>query len=218
MKGSYHLALWLTGIMAGVFMLQQLFPAVASSFVLVSADAWSRPWILFTAIFLHGSLAHILFNGLGLVMFGSVLEEIIGTRRFLVVFVAAGLVSSIASTFFYNSVVGASGAIFGVLGALTVLRPNMTVWVYYIPMPMYIAAAVWAITDLFGFVIPTNIANAGHLAGLATGIIAGFLIRGKQPLFSKASGLGKKPIMTAEEFDRWEEEHMRQGNERREGR
>ncbi|HLD96967.1 MAG TPA: rhomboid family intramembrane serine protease [Candidatus Nanoarchaeia archaeon] len=218
MERARRFALWLTGIMAGVFMLQQLFPAVASSFVLVSADAWSRPWTLFTAIFLHGGMAHILFNGLGLVMFGSVLEEIIGSRRFLIVFVTAGLVSSITSTFFYHSVVGASGAIFGVLGALTVLRPKMTVWVYYIPMPMYIAAAVWAITDLFGFVMPTNIANAGHLAGLATGIIAGFLIRGKQPLFSKVAGLGKKPILTAEEFDKWEEEHMQQGNEKRGGR
>ncbi len=209
MERNMHFALWLTGIMAAVFALQLLVPSLTDMFVLKSADVFSRPWILFTAIFLHGGLTHILFNGLGLVMFGSILEEIIGSRRFLLVFIVAGLVSSIASTFFYNSVLGASGAIFGVLGALTVLRPKMTVWVYYIPMPMYVAAAVWAVTDLFGFVVPTNIANAGHLSGLATGIIAGFLIRGKQPLFSKAAGFGKKPIMTAEEFDSWEEEHMR---------
>ena len=193
-------------------MLQQLFPAVAASFVLVSADAWSRPWILLTAIFLHGGLAHLLFNGLGLAMFGSILEEIIGSRRFLAVFLAAGLFSSIASTFFYGSVVGASGAIFGLLGALTVLRPNMTVWVYYLPMPMYVAAAVWAITDLFGIFVPSNVANAGHLAGLAAGIFAGFLMMGKQPLRVFSRGFGKKPIMSAEEFDRWEEEHMKGGS------
>ncbi|MBI2550387.1 rhomboid family intramembrane serine protease [Candidatus Woesearchaeota archaeon] len=204
-----HYSLWLTGIIVAVFALQAVFPAVTENFRLVSADALSRPWILLTAIFLHGSIVHLLYNGLGLAMFGSILEQLIGSRRFLTVFFAAGLVSSIASTFFYSSVLGASGAIFGVMGALTVLRPTMTVWVYYIPMPMYIAAVVWVIADLFGFIVPQGIANAGHLAGLAAGIASGFVIRGKKPLsFGSRENKRTGAILTAEEFDEWEKEQM----------
>lgn len=203
-----HYSLWLTGIIVAVFFLQMIFPAVTENFKLVASDAWSRPWTLLTAIFLHGSIVHLLYNGFGLAVFGSILEELIGSRRFLLVFFAAGLVSSIASTFFYNSVLGASGAIFGVMGALTVLRPTMTVWVYYIPMPMYIAAVVWAIADLFGFIVPQGIANAGHLTGLAAGIAAGFLIRGKKPVRIVFGKNEKSSFLTAEEFDKWEKEHV----------
>ncbi len=209
MEQNRHYAMWLTGIIAAVFALQIIFPAVTYNFRLVSADAWSRPWTLLTAVFLHAGIAHILFNGLGMVMFGSILEQTIGSKRFLVVFFVAGLLSSIASTFFYGAVVGASGAIFGVIGTLAVLQPTLTVWVYYIPMPMYVAAVVWAVSDLFGFIVPTGIANAGHLAGLATGIVAGFLIRGRRSLHFSAGSSGKRAnILTAEEFDRWEKENM----------
>src|SRR3989338_5744500 len=206
-----HYALWLTGIIAAVFFLQIAFPSITANFRLASADVWSRPWTLLTAIFLHGSIVHLLYNGFGLAVFGSILEEVIGSRRFLMVFFATGLVSSVASTFFYNAVIGASGAIFGIMGVVTVLHPTMTVWVYYIPMPMYMAAVVWAVVDLFGFVVPQGIANAGHLAGLAAGIAAGFVIRGKGQFSRQFRGRdGRKgkavtrPIMTAEEFDKWE--------------
>ena len=211
MKTVRRYALLLTGIIAALFFLQIVFPAVTDNFKLVSADAFSRPWTLLTAIFLHGSIVHLLYNGFGLAVFGSILEEAIGSRRFLMVFFATGLISSIVSTFFYNAVIGASGAIFGVMGALTVLQPTMTVWVYYIPMPMYMAAVVWVIVDLFGFIVPAGIANAGHLAGLAAGIVAGFVIRGKKPLRFRLgkSDLRYKPVMTAEEFDKWEKEHIR---------
>ena len=209
MEQNRHYALWLTGIIAAVFALQVIFPALTYNFRLVSADVWSRSWTLLTAIFLHGSIVHLLYNGFGLAVFGSILEETVGSRRFLAIFFITGLVSSIASTFFYNSVIGASGAIFGIMGAVTVLHPTMTVWVYYIPMPMYLAAVVWAVVDMFGFIVPTGIANAGHLAGLAAGIAAGFVIRGRKPVRLRAWGFGRKSsFVTAEEFDEWEKENM----------
>ncbi len=209
MEQNRHYALWLTGIIAAVFFLQIMFPSITASFRLASADVWSRPWTLLTAIFLHGSIVHLLYNGFGLAVFGSILEEAIGSRRFLMMFFATGLISSVVATFFYNAVIGASGAIFGIMGVVTVLHPTMTVWVYYIPMPMYMAAVVWAVVDLFGFVVPQGIANAGHLAGLAAGIAAGFVIRGKKPLsFGSRKNKMARAILTAEEFDKWEKEQM----------
>lgn len=209
MEKPRRYALWLTGIMAVIFILQIILPEITSNFVLVSSDAFSRPWILVTAIFLHAGITHILFNGFGLVLFGSLLEQIIGSRRFLMLFFATGIVSSIVSAFFYNSVLGASGAVFGVLGALTALRPKMTVWVYYIPMPMYLAAIVWAAADLFGFFMPSGVANAGHLAGLAAGIAAGMMMRGKLPAIGGSIKQGKnEELMTVEEFEKWEQDNM----------
>ena len=66
-------ALWLTGIIVAVFFLQIVFPPLTQNFRLVSADVWSKPWTLLTAIFLHGSVIHLLYNGFGLAVFGSVL-------------------------------------------------------------------------------------------------------------------------------------------------
>ncbi len=209
MEQNRHYALWLTGIITAVFFLQIMFPAITANFRLVSADVWRMPWTLLTAIFLHGSIVHLLYNGFGLAVFGSILEEAIGSRRFLMVFFATGIASSVVSTFFYNAVIGASGAIFGIMGVVTVLHPTMTVWVYYIPMPMYMAAVVWAVVDMFGFIVPQGIANAGHLAGLAAGIAAGFAIRGKKTLSSGSRGNKRaRAILTAEEFDKWEKEQM----------
>ncbi|MBI2581250.1 rhomboid family intramembrane serine protease [Candidatus Woesearchaeota archaeon] len=209
MEQNRRYALWLTGVIVAVFFLQIVFPSITANFRLASADVWSRPWTLLTAIFLHGSIVHLLYNGFGLAVFGSILEEAVGSRRFLMVFFATGLVSSVVSTFFYNAVIGASGAIFGIMGVVTVLHPTMTVWVYYIPMPMYMAAVVWAVVDLFGFVVPQGIANAGHLAGLAAGVASGFVIKGKKPLsFGSRENKRARAILTAEEFDKWEKEQM----------
>jgi uncharacterized protein len=214
MARNRHFALWLTASLAVIYGIQLLFPSITDNFLLSQKYVLNQPWILLTSIFLHGSPAHLLFNAFGLAVFGMLLEEIIGTKRFLLVFFATGIVSGIASVLFYPSVLGASGAIFGVLGALTVLRPNMTVWVYYIPMPMYMAAIVWAIADLFGFFFPSGIANAGHIGGLVSGLIAGFLMRKRLPsVVPKAeitSDGDMKDVMTVEEFENWEKEYMSQ--------
>ena len=202
-------SIWLTAAIALVFALQTANPSLTGWLVLVSAEAWQRPWTLLTAIFLHGSVVHLLYNALGLAMFGSILEQRIGTNRFLLVFFTAGLLSSVASTFFYHSVLGASGAIFGVLGATAVLMPKLTVWAYYVPMPMYLAVIAWAAADLLGFVVPSGVANAGHLAGLAVGLAAGFAIRGRKGFSFSFSGKSGRGIVTAEEFDAWERKNMR---------
>ena len=72
---------------------------------------------------------------------------------------------------FYTAMLGASGAIYGVLGALGVLRPGMRVWAYGVPMPMIVAVFLWAIVDFAGLFAPGEVAYAAHLFGLTAGII-----------------------------------------------
>ena len=201
-----YATLYIASIIIVLFVAQQIEPSLTDNFKLVSADLAERPWTLFTSVFLHSTATHLLYNLFGLLLFGLILEQKIGTRRFLAVFAASGILASIAASLFYQSALGASGAIFGIIGALAILRPLMVVWVSYIPMPIFAAAIFWAAGDMLGFLIPSNIANAAHLAGLALGIIFGFLIRGKKPLFTKRKK--QPPAVTKQELDAWEEKHM----------
>jgi len=160
-----------------VFLLQALFEPLTDQLVLVSADVLSHPWTLVTSMFAHADFNHLFYNMFALFLFGTILERIIGGRKFLAIYFSAGLLGSLATIPLYDASLGASGAIFGVMGALAVLRPRMVVYVSFVPMPMIVAAVVWALIDAVGIFVPSGIANSAHLAGLGLGIAAGFYLK-----------------------------------------
>ena len=162
-----------------IFILQIIIAGFTDLFILDAGLALTRPWVLLTAIFLHSNLVHLLYNLFGLALFGIILEDIIGTRKFLKLFFIAGLAASLISLPFYTRVLGASGAVFGIIGMLAILRPRMVIWLYGMPMPMFIALMVWAAIDIFGIFFPSGTANIAHLAGLAAGIMFGIVNYGK---------------------------------------
>jgi rhomboid protease GluP len=153
--------------------------------VLLDFGAMSAPriadgdyWRLFTAMFLHAGATHILFNGLALFIFGRMVEGIFGHSRFAIVYLLAGLFGSVAS-FTLNSTgvgAGASGAIFGVIGALaayfvtnrevlgTMGRQNLT--------GLLVLAGI---NLLFGFSVP-GIDNWAHIGGLGSGFLLGMTL------------------------------------------
>ncbi len=173
-----HYSFYLIGICIAVFILQNIFPWVTNNFALIQSRALTEPWMFLTNIFLHGSVLHLMYNMFALGLFGFILERIVGSKLFLAIFFITGLVASIGSFMFYNASLGASGAIFGILGVLAVLRPRMMIWVY-VPMPMILAIFVWAVADFIGLFYPSGVANVAHLAGMASGIIFGLIIREK---------------------------------------
>lgn len=198
-------SLYLVGICFLVFILQVAIGSLTPNLALAKTLLASKPWTFLTHMFAHGSVSHLLYNMFALALFGFILERIIGSEKFLILFFASGFAASIAIMIFYNSALGASGAIFGVLGTLTVLRPKMTVWAFGFPMPMALAAAFWAIGDLIGMFVPTGTANAAHLAGLAFGLAFGFYLRKKYALH----GQKKDDIRIDEDdFERWERDWM----------
>ncbi len=201
----------LAAITVAIFVLQIIFPAITDSFSLVSAEAFARPWTILTSIFLHGGLEHIMYNMFALVLFGLILEEIIGAKRFLILYFSAGILASLATIPFYQASLGASGAIFGILGALAILRPKMVVWINFIPVPMFLAIFVWAAIDLFGILFPSNIANSAHLAGLFLGVIYGLYLRGSfgEKFFRKHR---HNLEISEEKFQEWENRNMQLRN------
>ncbi|MBU2496736.1 MAG: rhomboid family intramembrane serine protease [Nanoarchaeota archaeon] len=175
-------ALKLTGIIFIIFILQFLFKGLTENFMLISSDIYSRPWILITSILLHGSITHLLYNMFALFLFGSLLEKKIGSRNFLIVFFLTGIIASLIASLFYERSLGASGAIYGIMGMLTILQPFMLVWAFGVPMPMIIASILWILMDFAGFTsylqgTPGGIANAAHLAGIFSGAFFGFFFR-----------------------------------------
>ncbi|MCD6477926.1 MAG: rhomboid family intramembrane serine protease [Candidatus Aenigmarchaeota archaeon] len=174
-------SIWLVIICTIIFTLQIIFPQITDQFALYSNRVLYEPWLLVTSIFLHGSFEHLFFNMFALALFGIILESIIGSRNFLIAFFVSGIIASIGAAFFYPASLGASGAIYGIIGALTAIRPKMTVWVLGVPMPMFVAAVLWALIDLVGMFEPSGIANAAHLFGLASGVVVGVFFRRKFP-------------------------------------
>lgn len=175
MKNRFF-ALWISAICIVVFVLQLLIPGFTET-LLLDSSAYSQVWRFVTSIFLHGDIMHIAYNLFALILFGSILEKLIGSNKFLLVFLVTGILANIISVNFYDSSLGASGAIFGVIGALIIVRPMLVVWAFGLPMPIFIAGILWVGVDLLGVLSPSNVANIAHLSGMFFGLILGLLFR-----------------------------------------
>ncbi len=138
-------------------------------------------WRLFSAMFLHSGLIHLGFNVIGLFIFGQQLERLFGYSRFLAIYVLAGLSGSIASYAFNlsastNSIgVGASGAVFGILGALVAFFLSHRNMLGEMGRQTLIGLLVLAAINLvFGFVAP-GVDNFAHMGGFAGGLLLGMV-------------------------------------------
>lgn len=143
--------------------------------------ATGEQWRMVSAIFLHGGIFHLLLNAWALWLFGPVVEQELGRVRFLTIFLATGLFASAASYAFVSSPVqvsvGASGAIFGVVGA----------FVAYNYRHRELALAAARLRGLVPFLILNVIIGVAgssfidwraHLGGFAAGLVAGVVAEG----------------------------------------
>ncbi len=137
------------------------------------AMARGRWWTLITAIYLHGGVLHILFNMLWLRQLGHMVEHLYGTARSFLVFTLAGVTGFLASDLAgIPFTIGASGSIFGLLGAL----------VYYgrkrggsFGAAIYRQVGTWTIVlFIFGFLMPA-VNNLAHAGGFAGGVLGAYL-------------------------------------------
>lgn len=152
-------------------------PAVLHRFgALYPPDVIARgeSWRLLTAIFLHQGLVHVGLNSYVLLFMGRLVETVFGTGRFLLVYLAAGLAGTMASLAFGSLVgsVGASGAIFGLFGAMVYWR---TVDRRARRVPWRSLLGPIAVNLSIGLVVP-NVDNWGHAGGLVGGAVAAALI------------------------------------------
>jgi len=134
-------------------------------------------WRLITPIFLHIGIFHLLVNMFALRILGSDIESLFGTGRFLIIYLVSGVGGTIASMVFNSSIsAGASGAIFGLIGAEAVfLYINRHSLGLFSDQRLQSLLGIIIINLLFGFATP-GIDNAGHIGGLLTGALVGWLL------------------------------------------
>ncbi len=187
MSNSFkNITIYLILANAAAYACQYLIPGFTELFILNSARVASEPWRLLTSMFLHGSPTHILFNMFALYIFGPLLEQRIGWRKFALIYLISGLLAAVASVFFYSRALGASGAIMGVIGVLIILMPNLELLMFFfIPAPLWMAGIIYAAIDVFGIFVPSGVANIAHLVGMGAGLAAGMGLKGHKRKFDK---------------------------------
>jgi rhomboid protease GluP len=138
-------------------------------------------WRLVTSMFLHGGFLHLFFNGWALVQLGGLFERWIGSGRLIFTYFATGICGSLASVLFTNNVsVGASGAIFGLLGALIAFLLRRRNRLAAGGKSILSQLVFWAGLNLILGASMPMIDNFAHIGGLVAGFVVGLLLRERQ--------------------------------------
>ena len=151
---------------------------LAGIFGLSPNTVWPMIWQPITYMFIHGDLFHVLINMFVLWMFGSEMESIWGRAQFLRYYFLTGVGSGLVWLLFntgqsYSVLIGASGAIYGILIAYGMMFPNRTVYLYFmIPIKVkWFVVFLGAVAFLSSFNNNTNISHLTHLSGMVIGFV-----------------------------------------------
>jgi membrane associated rhomboid family serine protease len=171
-------------INVAVFLLQNLFANLGVTELMSLWDIHSgyfRPYQFFTYMFAHGSFTHILFNMIAFASFAPILEGYWGDKKFLTFYIATGMGAGViyaAFNYFFPGnggyMLGASGAIYGILMAFGMLFPNMELMLLFPPIPIKAKYMVF----LMGFITYAldRSGTVAHLAHFGGAFIAFLLI------------------------------------------
>lgn len=177
----------LIGVNVLMFVVQLVQPGVTWTLGLMPAAVVEQfyVWQLGTYMFLHAGLFHILFNMLALWMFGTELERIWGTRYFLKFYFVTGIGAAALTVLFsqlplglarglqHSIVIGASGAIYGLLLAYGLYFPDRPIYMYLVfPIPAKYFVLIMGVIAFYSSLADNNgVANATHLGGLLVGYL-----------------------------------------------
>ena len=153
-------------------------------------------WTILTSMFMHGGIFHIFANMISLMFIGGLVEKLLGPKRYFWFYMLSGifagllfvLLSLIFNIDLNTYAVGASGALFGLVGFLVLITPNLPVYLMFVPIPIKMKYAGPGILILLWFIsiagsIP--IGNTAHLGGLLAGLAYGIYIKTKYKNKSK---------------------------------
>lgn len=187
---AVYLVEFLWQYMYGAAALGEAFGAFGFSLSGLLAGRW---WTFLTAPFLHAGPDHIILNAFALFFFGKAAEAELGIKKTALLYFGAAIAGNLAVLAATAAgimppdvpTVGASAAIFGLMGAAMLLKPfEFVFYPYLIPVPLLLVALLYTLFNIAAFVAVlatgagTNIAYAAHLGGLAVGMLTGFKIEG----------------------------------------
>jgi uncharacterized protein len=169
------------GICFLVFVVTFIAPQTRGVLAMTPATLAQEPWTIVTSIFTHSGWWHLFFNMFATFFFGSYLMRFVGERKTLLIFLAGGLLGNVFFLLYtllpgvspFISVVGASGGVFALGGALAVLTPRTRVLLFFfVPMPLWAAIIVFFVLSF-----SAGVAWQAHLGGLALGALAGYYFK-----------------------------------------
>ena len=164
-----------------LFFVRVLAPAFTFDYLALNpATVASRPWTLITHMFIHADMGHLFFNMLFLFFFGMELENRVGESKFLQIFIISGIVGAVGQMAVLpaGSMVGASGALFGVMGCLAVIAPEIKVLLFFvIPLSIRAAVVLFAVIDFTMMGSGDSIAHMAHITGLLAGLAYGGMLK-----------------------------------------
>ncbi len=180
-----------------VFALQFIVPGFIEFFALTPVLFLNGSyWQLISYMFLHGDTMHIFINMFVLFIFGPIVENHLGWKKYLALFLISGIGSALLHIALTGEseilMIGASGAGFGILTAYGLLFPKSIIIMFPgIPMPAILGVFVFAIIEfIFGVAgLEPGIANFGHLGGIITGLIFMLLLKRKKKKKGLPDGL-----------------------------
>ena len=183
-----YTSIWVIIIANLMFFIASLVLPQVYNLALLPATVLREPWTIVTSVFLHANFGHIFANMLTFFFFGTFLIQLVGERNFLYVYFIGGILGSIfyiILTFLGAAlslgslgsplvpVVGASGAVYALGGALTVLVPRLRVFVFLIPIPL----PLWVVVIIGFLLVAPGVAWQAHLGGLLFGLLTGLYFR-----------------------------------------
>lgn len=170
-------------------------PLMSRLFALHPWEFLRRPWQLVTYMFMHGGIAHLFFNMYTLYIFGSVLERVWGTKKFLIFYFVTGIGAGLVHIAFqyltgmFALTVGASGAIYGILMGYAMLYPDSVLTLIFPPISL---KAKWFVLVFAGIELllgvtgtQAGVAHFAHLGGLVFGFLMIWYWKKKRTLYSR---------------------------------
>jgi membrane associated rhomboid family serine protease len=140
---------------------------------------------LISYMFLHSSVLHIVFNMIGLIVFGPDIEKRFGTTNFIKIYLLMGVVAGLFNMFLIpNPVLGASGAVWGLMMIYALFNPNTVLYIYFIiPAKVKYIIGVFFTIELYMALMGSNdgVSHVAHVGGALTGLLI-YLLSRKYPL------------------------------------
>ena len=183
---------WIMGATAVMYFLQLILDRLtgegASALLGLSCEGFLHGWIwqFVTYQFLHGGVLHILFNMMCLYMLGPELERVVGSARFLTLYLVSGIVGGAGWLAIQypnmGNCIGASGAVFGVMAAFATMFPRLPLTVMFFPfltLPAWVLVGILTLVQLAMLLDlrSTQVAYAAHLAGALAGFALAWMHR-----------------------------------------
>lgn len=180
-------------------------PEVVQQLMLVPAWIPLRPWTVVTYMFLHAGFMHFFFNMLALYFFGPRLEMRLGGLRFIGLYLTSGIGGAVLSLMTPNvAIIGASGAVFGVMLGYAHYWPRDLVYVFFLPMEARWLVVLMTAMSLFGaWQGQGGIAHFAHLGGFAGGFLYLRWMELRSPAVQFRAAATPTPRTSSADVDRW---------------